>query len=260
MAEIPYDYDTKRQREGQSHSRSPLFDGVDYGYWKNRMSTHLIGIDMCLWEIIEDGYTLVTTTPDAAQIKENRRLKSLDAKARNILYCGLTTTEYNKVSSCTTAQDVWNRIQVTYEGTTEVKEARISLLEQRHHNFKMIPGESIDSMFARFADIANPLKSLGAEIPVKSQVSKILLGLKGTTWAPKRAAIQESYGYATLTFEGLMGKLKAFEEQEKQLNEGDVPQASTPTAIVKQEKGKSLAFKAYREEQEEDSSSDSEDE
>ena len=31
----------------------------------------------------------------------------------------------------------------------------------------MIPGESIDSMFSRFADIANPLKSLGAEIPVK---------------------------------------------------------------------------------------------
>ena len=123
----------------------------------------------------------------------------------------------------------------------------------------MIPVESIDYVFARFADIANPLKSLGAEIPVKSQVSKILLGLKGTTWAPKRAAIQESYGYATLTFEGLMGNLKAFEEQEKQLNEGDVPQASTPTAIVKQEKGKSLAFKAYREEQEEASSSDSED-
>ena len=129
----------------------------------------------------------------------------------------------------------------------EVKEARISFLEQRHHNFKMIPGESIDSMFARFADIANPLKSLGAEIDVKGQVSKILLGLKGTQWAPKRAAIQESYGYATLTFEGLMGKLKTFEEQENQSNEGDVPQASNPpTEIVKQEKGKSLAFKAYR--------------
>ena len=108
----------------------------------------------------------------------------------------------------------------------------------------MIPGESIDSMFSRFADIANPLKSLGAEIPVKSQVSKILLGLKGTVWAPKRAAIQESYGFAKLTFEGLMGKLKAFEEQERQLNSDDVPQASTPPAVVKQEKGKELSFQS----------------
>ena len=259
MAEIPYDYDTKRQREGQSHSRPPLFDGVDYGYWKNRMETYLIGIDLCLWEIIEDGYTLVTTTPDAAQIKENRKLRVLDAKARNILYCGLTTTEYNKVSACRTAKAVCDRLEVTYEGTTEVKEARISLLEQRHHNFKMIPGESIDSMFSRFAAIANPLKSLGAEIPVKGQVFKILLAIKGTIWAPKRAAIQESAGFSTMTFKGLMGKLKAYEEQEKQLCEGDAPIAIAPPEVVKQEKGKCLAFKAYKEDHEEDSSSDSED-
>ena len=262
MAEIPYDYDTKRQREGQSHTRSPLFDGVDYGYWKNRMETYLIGIDLCLWEIVEDGYTPVVTTPtDVALIKENRRLRVLDAKARNILYCGLTATEYNKVSACKTAKSVWDRLEVNYEGTTEVKEARINLLEQRHHNFKMIPCESIDSMFSRFAAIANPLKSLGAEIPVKGQVSKILLAIKGTIWAPKRAAIQESAGFSTMTFEGLMGKLKAYEEQEKQLCEGDVPIAITPPEIVKHEKGKSLAFKANKVEQkEEDSSSESEDE
>ena len=185
----------------------------------------------------------MTTTPNADQIKENRRLRVLDAKARNILYCGLSATEYNKVSSCSTAKAVWDRLEVTYEGTTEVKEARISLLEQRHHNFKMIPGESIDSMFSHFAAIANPLKSLGAEISVKGQVSKILLALKGTTWAPKREAIQESAGYSTMTFEGLVGKLKAYEEQEKQLSEGDAPIASTTTEIVKQEKGKSLAFR-----------------
>ena len=48
--------------------------------------------------------------------------------------------------------------KLPYEGTSEVKEARISLLEQKHHNFKMLHGESIDSMFSCFADIANPLE------------------------------------------------------------------------------------------------------
>ena len=99
---------------------------------------------------------------------------------------------------------------------------------------------------------------LGAEIPIKIQVSKILLGLKGTVWAPKRAAIQESYEFAKLTFEVLMGKLKDFEEQKRQLNSDDVPQASTPPAVVKHANGKGLAFKAYKEE-EEASSTDSED-
>ena len=159
MTSIPYDYDTKHQKEGQSYSRSPLFDGSDYGYWKNRMSTHLLGINNELWEIVEDGFTLVTTTPKPEEVKENKCLKSLDAKARSIVYCGLTTTEYNRISSCNTAKEIWDRLEVTYEGTSEVKESRIRLLEQKHHNFKMIPGEDMNSLFSHFIDIANPLKS-----------------------------------------------------------------------------------------------------
>ena len=221
MASIPYDYDSKRQREGQSYSRSPLFDGSDYGYWKNRMCTHLMGIDMGLWEIIEDGFTLVTTTPKPEEVKENKRLKSLDAKARSILYCGLTSSEYNRISSCNTAKEIWERLEVTYEGTSEVKEARIHLLEQKHHNFKMIPGESIDSLFSRFADVANPLKSLGAEIPMKSQISKVLFALKGSNWTQKRTMIEEGADYKTMTIEGLMGKLIAFEETQKHIDEED---------------------------------------
>ena len=247
MASIPYDYDSKRQREGQSYSRSPLFDGSDYGYWKNRMCTHLMGIDMTLWEIIEDGFTLVTTTPKPEEVKENKRLKSLDAKARSILYCGLTSSEYNRISACNTAQEIWNRLEVTYEGTPEVKDSRIRLLEQKHHNFRMIPGERIDSLFSRFADIANPLKSLGAEIPMKSQISKILFALKGEYWLPKRTAIEEGADYKTLTIEGLMGKLMAFEETQRHIEEEDSPQSSIPLVDVKkekQDKAKSLAFKA----------------
>ena len=59
MAEVQYTYLTDpKQKEGQSSSRSPLFDGVDYGYWKNRMSIHLKGIDMALWRIVTDVYSL----------------------------------------------------------------------------------------------------------------------------------------------------------------------------------------------------------
>ena len=145
------------------------------------------------------------------------------------------------------AKEIWDHLEVTYEGTSEVKEARISLLKHKHHKFKMLLGESIDSIFSCFADIANPLKSLGAEISMKRQISKILYALKGTNWVQMRAAIQESYNYPRLTFEGMMGKLKAFEEQEKQLDSKDAPQVSNPKVDVKKEKQeKSLAFKALK--------------
>ena len=121
MTSIPYDYDSKRQREGQSYSRSPLFDSSDYGYWKNRMCTHLMGIYMGLWEIVEDGFTVVTATPKPEEVKENKRLKSLDAKAQSILYCGLTSSVYNRISSCNTAKEIQERLEVTYEGTLKLR-------------------------------------------------------------------------------------------------------------------------------------------
>ena len=42
------------------------------------------------------------------------------------------------------------------------------MLTQLFENFKINYGESTDSLFSRFADIVNPLKSLGNELlPMK---------------------------------------------------------------------------------------------
>ena len=153
MAEFQYTYpiDPKKQSEGQSYSRSPLFDGMDYGYWKNRMSIHLKGIDMNLWRIVSDGFTLTEGTTEkpltAAQIKENDRLETLNAKAMSILYCGLNKAEYNHISACETAKSIWLRLEVTHEGTTEVKDSRIRMLTQLFENFKMQENEKLDTLF-----------------------------------------------------------------------------------------------------------------
>ena len=78
MAAIPYSYDPSQQKEGQSWTRSPFFDGTDYGYWKLRMMVHIKGIDKDLWKVVENGYSLAKATPELAlttvQIKENDRI------------------------------------------------------------------------------------------------------------------------------------------------------------------------------------------
>ena len=52
---------------------------------------------------------------------------SINAKAINILHCALDATEYNKVSECKSATEVWEKLRVTYEGTDRVKESRINI-------------------------------------------------------------------------------------------------------------------------------------
>ena len=79
------------------------------------MSIHLKGIDMGLWRIISDGFTLVVGTTNVpltpAQIKENDRLESLNAKVMRILYYGLNKVEYNSISSCKTTKHIWTRLR-----------------------------------------------------------------------------------------------------------------------------------------------------
>ncbi|GAV76023.1 UBN2 domain-containing protein, partial [Cephalotus follicularis] len=50
---------------------------------------------------------------------------------------------------------------VTYEGTNQVKESKISMLVHEYELFLMHDNESISDMFTRFTTIINSLKNLG---------------------------------------------------------------------------------------------------
>ena len=88
-----------------------------------------------------------------------------------------------------------------------------AMLTQLFENFKMDENESLDSLFARFADIMNPLLSLGKNLTEEDQVMKLLYSLKGTEWIQKRSIIEATQNLKTMSFEGLMGNLKAYEVQ-----------------------------------------------
>ena len=51
---------------------------------------------------------------------------SLNSKAMNALFCALDKKEFHRVSSCESAQEIWNKLEVVYEGTNQVKESKIS--------------------------------------------------------------------------------------------------------------------------------------
>lgn len=40
----------------------------------------------------------------------------------NILYCCLNTDEFNGISMCFSAKDIWDALEDTHEGTSQVKE------------------------------------------------------------------------------------------------------------------------------------------
>ena len=46
---------------------------------------------------------------------------SLNSKAINVLFCAFDKNEFHRVSSCESAQEIWNKLDFAYDGTNQVK-------------------------------------------------------------------------------------------------------------------------------------------
>ncbi|VFQ77859.1 unnamed protein product [Cuscuta campestris] len=160
--------DGTRIGEGQSTSRPPLFDGTNYSYWKERMRIYIRSTNFQLWLVIKNGEqipmkkvgeTTVPKTEDEFDAEDIKKVENY-AEAINMLYCAVNPDDYRKISCCTTAKEMWDKLEVTYEGTDQVREAKIDFLTQEYEMFRMKEGEKIDDMFDRFSKIINDLHAL----------------------------------------------------------------------------------------------------
>ena len=85
----------------------------------------------------------------------------INAKALTSLHCALTMDEYNKIYSCQSSREIWDKLEVAHEGTSQVKDDNINILVHDYELFKMEPNESLTSMYSRLSIIINALDLLG---------------------------------------------------------------------------------------------------
>ena len=69
----------------------------------------------------------------------------INFKAINTLHCALNPTEFNSISTCKLAKEIWDKLKVTHEDTTQVNESKITLISNQYEMFKMQSNESITS-------------------------------------------------------------------------------------------------------------------
>ncbi|GAV58214.1 LOW QUALITY PROTEIN: DUF4219 domain-containing protein/UBN2 domain-containing protein, partial [Cephalotus follicularis] len=159
----------------------PYFDGNNYSHWKAKMTIFIQSLDYNLWDLIVDGPNLPTnengeviSKPRTSYNDEDRKRVQMNAKAKHIIICAINSSDFNRVSSCISAKEMWDRLEVTYEGTNQVKEAKISMLVHDYEMFTMYENEDIKSMFTRFTNITNALQALDKTYSNSEMVRKIL--------------------------------------------------------------------------------------
>ncbi|KAK8516449.1 hypothetical protein V6N12_038691 [Hibiscus sabdariffa] len=124
--------------------------------------------------------------------------------------------EHGKVSSCDNAKEFWDKLEVVHEGTNEVKETKIGLLNLNYENFKMDPNEDIKAMFNQFSIIVNELKGFVEAIPEEKVVRKLIYSLP-ESWDSKKTAIIEAKNLKELKLDELIGSLLTHELMSKPL-------------------------------------------
>ncbi|WRX24196.1 zinc finger protein [Theobroma cacao] len=95
------------------------------------MSIYIKAINYEMWDVITDEPFMPSTVnvvTNELMLKsrsewteaETKKVQ-INFKAINTLHYALTPTEFNKVSSCTTAKQVWEKLRIIHEGTSQPK-------------------------------------------------------------------------------------------------------------------------------------------
>ncbi|VFQ70503.1 unnamed protein product [Cuscuta campestris] len=155
------------------------------------------------------GDKLIPKTEDEFDVEDIKKVENY-AKAINMLYCAVNPDDYRMISCCSTAKEMWDKLEVTYEGKDQVREAKINFLTQEYEMFRMKEHEKIDNMFDRFSKIVNDLHALKKTYTDMDLVRKIVRSLT-SEWRSKAHAIYESIGTSNVTIDGLRGNFKTYE-------------------------------------------------
>ena len=89
---------------GKSLIIPPLFDGINYAYWKVRIRAFLQLLDEKMWQAIKIGYSKPKEAPtdwDDAKIK----VANFNSRALNVLFSAVTNEEFKKISSIETTKE-----------------------------------------------------------------------------------------------------------------------------------------------------------
>jgi hypothetical protein len=136
-----------------------VFNGEDFGYWKNRTRNYLLSHGRAIWKIVQEAYVIPDTLDHATQ-GELQRYEN-NYKALNLITTTLGRNVYDRVAHLETAHDVWLKLCNTYEDSSEIKSSRRDTYNRQYQTFSQKPGESLDDCFAHFESIVSSLRSCG---------------------------------------------------------------------------------------------------
>ena len=162
--------------QSRSLNAPPFFDGSNYAFWKVHMRAFLCSIDESVWDSVENRYVKPTTAKSEWD-KVALALANANSKAINVIFYGVSTNQFHRISHVDTAKEAWTILETTYEGTKKVKDMKLQMLTTRFEELKMGDDESFDSFYGKLNEIVIAKLNLEYKLEDAKVVRKILRSL-----------------------------------------------------------------------------------
>jgi len=160
------------------------------------------------WKAVEIGWTELVDTNHGLVTEKNVRLAN--DKALRALCQALSPFEFTKILNCGTAQEAWQILETTYEGTKLVKSAKLQMLISRFEEIKMLEDETFGEFYTKMSCLRNSMVSLGKSVSDVMLIQKILWSLP-KRFKIKETTIEESKDLEEMKTEDLVGSLQTYE-------------------------------------------------
>ena len=202
-----------------SHSSVPIFDGEHYHIWAVKMRFFLRS--QGLWNIVEtdaDPYPL-RANPTLAQIRAHEEEKLKKDKAITCLHSGIANHIFTKIMNLETPKQIWDKLQVEFEGSNRVKTVKLLALKREFELMKMKDNENVKSYSGRLMNTVNQMRLLGETFEDHKIVEKLMMSIP-ERFEAKISTIEESCDLQTLSIAELINKLQ-IQEQRVQMRDDE---------------------------------------
>ena len=165
----------------------------------------MCSIDDTVWDVVEAGWTRLEA---AKSTWDKAALAAANANsiALNAIFCGVSLDEFNRISHITVANEAWEILETTYEGTKKVKDTKLQMLATRFEELKISEHESFDSFYSKLNELVVSKFNLGEKTKDSKIVRKIFWSLP-KSFCDKMTMIEESKDLDDIKVQKLIGSL-----------------------------------------------------
>ncbi|GJX70734.1 retrovirus-related pol polyprotein from transposon TNT 1-94 [Tanacetum coccineum] len=195
-----------------------------------------------LLKALEDGpYVFRNITPTGSTIPRLQEVEDLqgddllyydaEMELMNMILLSIPNEIYNSVDSCKTAKEMWARVERLMRGTIQNQVDRETRFTNEFDQFVAEPGESLVSVYNRFAQLMNDLERNNMKFPTVSVNTKFLNSLQ-PEWLKYVTQVRLAKQLTVDSFDDLFDYLSQFEKLVNASRAKKLEKSHDPLALV----------------------------